>query len=40
MTFIVNQNGVVYERDLGTDTGKIGSEMSEYNPDPTWRPIE
>lgn len=40
MTFIVNQNGVVYERDLGTDTGKIGAEMSEYNPDPTWRPIE
>ena len=40
MTFIVNQNGVVYERDLGTDTGKIGSEMSVYNPDPTWRPIE
>ena len=40
MTFIVNQNSVVYERDLGTDTGKIGSEMSEYNPDPTWRPIE
>ena len=36
MTFIVNQDGVVYEKDLGLDTVKLGAAMSEYNPDGTW----
>ena len=36
MTFIVNQDGAVYERDLGPDTVKLGAAMSEYNPDGTW----
>ena len=36
MTFIVNQDGVVYEKDLGDDTGKLGAEMTDYNPDGTW----
>ena len=36
MTFIVNQDGVVYEKDLGIDTLKIGAEMTEFNPDKTW----
>lgn len=38
MTFIVNQDGVVFEKDLGPDTEKLGAEMSEYNPDNTWTP--
>jgi hypothetical protein len=37
MTFIVNQDGVVYEKDLGQDTHKLASAMSEYNPDKTWQ---
>ena len=36
MTFIVNQDGVVYEKDQGADTEKIAGEMTEYNPDKTW----
>jgi hypothetical protein len=36
MTFIVNQDGVVYEKDLGADTATVASGMSEYNPDKTW----
>jgi hypothetical protein len=36
MTFIVNQDNVVYEKDLGQDTKKIASEMTEYNPDKAW----
>ncbi len=36
MTFIVNQDGVVYEKDLGQDTERLGAAMSEYNPDKTW----
>ena len=40
MTFIVNQDGVVYEKDLGQDTEKLGNAMSEYNPDTTWNRVE
>ena len=40
MTFIVNQDGVVFEKDLGQDTEKLAGEMSEYNPDKTWAPAD
>jgi hypothetical protein len=40
VTFIVNQDGVVYEKDLGTDTEKIASTMTDYNPDNTWSPAD
>jgi hypothetical protein len=36
MTFIVNQDGIVYEKDLGADTVKLGAAMTEYDPDSTW----
>ena len=36
MTFIVNQDGVVYEKDLGQDTANIASTMTEFNPDQGW----
>jgi hypothetical protein len=36
VTFIVNQDGVIYEKDLGQDTAKIAASMPEYNPDKTW----
>ena len=39
MTFMVNQDGVVYEKDLGEDTAKIADAMKEYNPDKTWDKI-
>ena len=35
-TFIVNQDGVVYEKDLGPDTAKLAEAMTEYNPDNSW----
>jgi hypothetical protein len=37
MTFIVNQNGIVYEKDFGPDTAKIIKSITVYNPDQTWR---
>jgi len=40
MTFIVNQDGVVYEKDLGADTAKIAAAMTEYNPDKTWGKVD
>jgi hypothetical protein len=35
-TFQVNNDGVVYQKDLGDDTEKIGSAIREFNPDEGW----
>jgi len=40
MTFIVNQDGTVYQKDLGKKTDALGKAMQEYNPDPTWHKAE
>lgn len=37
MTFIVNQNGIVYQKDLGKKTEAQGKAMLEYDPDSSWR---
>jgi hypothetical protein len=37
MTFIVNQQGGVYQKDLGAKTGKLAPDMEKYDPDPTWQ---
>lgn len=36
-SFIVNHYGIVYEKDLGPNTLKIGKEMDRFNPDKSWR---
>jgi hypothetical protein len=36
MTFMVNQEGRVYQKDLGPKTAEIAAAMKEYNPDQTW----
>jgi len=36
MTFIVNQQGRVYQKDLGPNTARVAAAMKEYNPDKTW----
>jgi len=38
-TFIINHDGVLYEKDLGPDTAKIAGEMTAYNPDKTWKKV-
>jgi hypothetical protein len=40
MTFIVNQDGKVFERNLAEDTFKIASTMKEYNPDGNWTLVQ
>ncbi len=37
-TFIINQDGVLYEKNLGEDTVKIAAAMQEYDPDGSWSP--
>jgi hypothetical protein len=39
-TFIVNQLGVVYQKDLGPDTGRIAHTMDRFDPDSTWTKVE
>jgi hypothetical protein len=40
MTFLVNEDGVVYQKDLGKKTEVIAKSMKEYNPDSTWQKSE
>jgi len=40
MTFIVNEDGVVYQKDLGKETDVLAKAMKEYNPDPSWQKAE
>jgi hypothetical protein len=40
MTFIVNQWGRVYQRNLGEDSAATASAMTEFNPDSDWTPVE
>lgn len=37
MTFIVNQQGIVYQKDLGDLTERTAPAMTDYNPDHTWK---
>jgi len=36
MTFIVNQDGKVFQRNLGEKSSRIAAAMKEYNPDSEW----
>jgi hypothetical protein len=40
MTFIVNQDGNVYERNLGVKTFRIARRMKQYNPDNDWKLVQ
>jgi hypothetical protein len=37
MSFIINQDDVVYQKDLGPDTAEIAEKMTLFDPDPSWR---
>jgi len=40
MTFIVSNDGVVYQKDLGENTLDIFAKMELFNPDKTWSPVD
>jgi DUF2950 family protein len=40
MTFMVNQLGVVFQKNLGAKTAEIASAMTQYDPDDSWNPAE
>ena len=39
MTFIVNQDGVVFQKDLGEDTATVVETIQKFDPDSTWTAI-
>ena len=39
MTFVVNQDGVVREKDLGPKTDAAVAGLASYNPDASWKPV-
>ena len=39
MTFMINQDGIVWQRDLGADTTKAAAAIDQFNPDDSWTPL-
>jgi len=39
MTFVVNQQGRIYQKDLGPQTARTAGAMSAYDPDDSWTPV-
>src|SRR5262245_8504946 len=39
MTFLVNHDGIIYQKDLGPNIARIAAGMTEFNPDTTWRRV-
>jgi len=40
MSFIVNHDGVVYEKDLGENTAQLARNMTEFDPDRSWHRVD
>ena len=40
MTFMVNHEGLVYQKDLGKNTAKTAKAMTSFDPDKTWKKVE
>jgi hypothetical protein len=40
MTFICNQDGAVYQKNLGPNTAGLASKMTRYNPDRSWTQVK
>ena len=36
MTFLVNQEGIVFQKNLGSETDRLARAITEYDPDPSW----
>jgi Protein of unknown function (DUF2950) len=39
MTFIVNHEGVVFQKDLGPHTAELAEHMTSFNPDQSWAKV-
>jgi hypothetical protein len=39
MSFLVNQDGIVVQKDLGPETAKLAEAIQSFDPDETWKPV-
>jgi hypothetical protein len=39
-TFLVNHDGIVYQKDLGSETATLAPQIQAYDPDKTWTATE
>lgn len=39
MSFVVNQDDKVYQKDLGNDSAQKAQALAQYDPDDSWRPV-
>lgn len=39
-TFVVSHHGTIYEKDLGSDTGKLAEQVTRFNPDKSWDEVD
>jgi len=40
MTFIIDDKGTIYQKDLGAETAKVAAEISVFDPNPGWEKAE
>jgi hypothetical protein len=40
MSFMVSQDGIVYEKNLGRNTKSLASALTTFNPDASWKPVQ
>jgi hypothetical protein len=40
MTFMINQDGVLLQKDLGSNTKDTAMAMNQFDPEPTWTIVE
>jgi hypothetical protein len=40
MTFMVNHDGVVFQKDLGSNTLKIAKSITAFDPGPGWKKVQ
>ncbi len=40
MSFMINQEGIIYEKNLGKNTGRVANAMKKFDPDKTWKKVE
>jgi hypothetical protein len=40
MTFMVDDKGTIYQKDLGTESAKAAAEINEFDPDSSWAKAE
>jgi hypothetical protein len=38
MTFVINQRGIVFQKDLGADTEQAAKAITSFDPDDSWTP--